>query len=361
MACVLDTNRLLACVCLRGCMMWARPICTEGGNMSFRATACSACERDIQVPSDIPNPACPYCGTMVGQDAAAPAASVATLMGMAKTAEIAGNYTEAVAYYNRVLEADPRNSEAWIGKGKAAGWQTTLLNFRVSEMLVAFNHALANADPSIKDATVKTVTYDANHLIVTVYKMARDHMLEYVSLQNSWPTYVSQMGQMLDALTVVHGWSPTDKLTLENIVHLCKDNIEGVSYRDQFNNNAPGLWSLTPDYEANLKSRLDDAAEKLRNLDPDYTPPSIQKKKAEDCFVITATMGDPLHPDVKFLQGFRDDWLRHRAWGNILIKIYYRHGPKAAAFIRKSVTRRAISHLIIVRPAVWVAERLSSR
>jgi len=329
--------------------------------MSFKAAVCGSCERDIQVPADIPSPSCPYCGTVVGHEAAAPAATVSTLMGMAKTAEIAGNNAEALTYYNRVLEADPRNADAWIGKGKAAGWQTTLVNFRVSEMLVAFNHALANADPVSQNAVLQTVTEEANRLIATIYKLARDHMLEYVSLQNSWPTYVAQMGQMVDALDTVRGWNPSDRTTLENIVHLCKDNIEGVSYRDQFNNNAPGLWSLTPEYEALLRSRLDDAAEKLIALDPEYTPPSIQKKKAEDCFVITATMGDPLHPDVKFLQAFRDEWLRSRYWGASLITLYYRHGPKAAAFIGKSATRRSISHRLIVRPAVWIAELLTSR
>lgn len=329
--------------------------------MSFRAAICSACRRDIQIPSDVPNPACPYCGAIVGHDGAAPAATVATLMGMAQSAALAGNNAEALTYFNRVLEAEPRNSEAWIGKGKAAAWQTTLGNFRVGEMLVAFNHAIACSEAETKNATVQSAIVDANHLIVTIYNMARGHMLDYVSLPNSWPDYVAQMAQMLDALETVHSWNPGDRLTLENIVHICKDNIEGVSYRDQFDNNAPKAWTLTPQYEAMIKTKMDDAMSDLIALDPTYTPPQIEKNKAEDCFVITATMGNPLHPDVRFLQAFRDDWIRQRAWGVSLIRFYYRHGPRAATFIAKSRKRRALSHRFVVRPAIWLASCLIGR
>jgi len=325
--------------------------------MNFRAIACPACRRDIQIPSDIPNPACPYCGAVVEEESAAPAATVATLMGMAQSAALAGNNAEALTYFNRVLEADPRNSEAWIGKGKAAAWQTTLANFRLGEMLIAFNHAIANSSPDNKGAMIQAAVLDANHLIATIYKLARNHMLEYVSLQNSWPDYVGQMGQVLDALETVHTWHPSDKLTLENIVHICKDNIEGVSYRNEYNNNAPDAWTLSPQYETIVKAKMDDAASKLRALDPSYAPPAIEKKKAADCFVITATMGDPLHADVRLLQTFRDEWLRQRVWGVRLIELYYRHGPKAANYIAGSDTRRAISRLLIVRPAVRLAKR----
>ena len=327
--------------------------------MSFTAMVCPACQREIQVPGDIPNPSCPYCGATVGSIGAAPTATVATLMGMAQSAALAGNNEEALNYFNRVLEADPRNAEAWIGKGKAAAWQTTLANFRIGEMLVAFGHAIANSETSMRTATVQSAVFDANHLIVTIYNLARDHMLEYVSLPNSWPDYVGQMGQVISALETVLEWDSNDKTTLENIIHICKDNIEGVNYRDPYNNNAPGAWTLAPHYENQLKLKMDEAAERLRTLDPSYAPPAIEKKKADDCFVVTATMGNPLHTDVVYLQKFRDEWLRKRRWGIRLIEYYYIHGPKAAAYISGSYLRRKFSHRLIVRPAVWIAGRLT--
>jgi hypothetical protein len=165
----------------------------------------------------------------------------------------------------------------------------------------------------------------------------------------------------VDALATVNGWNPADRTTLENTVHLCKDNIEGVSYRDQFDNNAPRAWSLSSEYEALLKLKLENATSKLRTLDPDYAPPVIEKKKAEDCFVITATMGDPSHPDVHFLQKFRDEWLGQRGWGASLIALYYRFGPFVAAFIANSEARRKMSYRLIVQPAVWIVRTLIMR
>jgi hypothetical protein len=279
-------------------------------------------------------------------------------MGMAKTAELSGNNIEALAYFNRVLEFDPTNSEAWVGKGKAAGWQTTLNDLRVSEMLVAFNHAVATAQVENKESTLYFVTQEANRLIVTIYTMARNHMLEYVSLQNIWATYVAQMGAMVDALSTVHLWNPTDRTTLENIVHLCKDNIEGVSYRDQFENNLPKAWTLSHEYEAQLRGRMEEAASKLKIIDLGYATPSIEKKKAADCFVITATMGDHLHPSVRLLQAFRDEWLVQRAWGVSAVALYERYGPSVAEFISGSHFLRQVSFNLIVRPSVYFVRLL---
>jgi hypothetical protein len=69
-------------------------------------------------------------------------------------------------------------------------------------------------------------------------------------------------------------------------------------------------------------------------------------------------MGNPMHPNVIFLQAFRDDWLWHRRWGPSTIKIYYKFGPAAALFIAKSKYLRVLSSFIIVNPMVWIAKRL---
>jgi hypothetical protein len=46
----------------------------------------------------------------------------------------------------------------------------------------------------------------------------------------------------------------------------------------------------------------------------------------EECFVATAVYGDVCHPDVRRLRRFRDETLRHAAWGRTFIAWYYRHG-----------------------------------
>ncbi len=278
-------------------------------------------------------------------------------MGMARTALIGGNNEEALGYFNRVLEADPYRSEAWVGKGKAAGWQSTLANFRLAEALIAFNHAVAAASDDEVSVVVGEVVEEANRLVATLYGMARNHLVEYVALDNTWPVYLDQVSQMLEALETTRQWDAENRTTLDNIVHLCKDNIEGYSYRDPYNNNIPLAHGITPAYEQLLKERMDQAVAAIRALDPGYAPPVIEKKKADSCFVVTATMGDFDHPHVTVLRQFRDVWILKQIWGRAFVRVYYRIGPVVAEVIRRHGLLRQLSLLLIVRPAADFARR----
>lgn len=284
--------------------------------------------------------------------------TVANLLGLARTAEVGNNLAEAEIYYTRVLEIDPTISEAWIGKGKAAGWQSSMSNMRFGELLTAFGHAIGTIPIADKQQVMTSCVFEVNKLVSTLYGMARKHMLEYVALQNTWANYLGQIQQMLSALETAQGWLPNDKNTLENIVHLCKDNIEGVTFRDQFDNNTPKGWHLSDQYEALLTQKLSAASEKLKTLDPSYAAPQIEKKKPDSCFVVTATMGDPEHPTVLLMRRFRDQWLLSKPWGELVVERYYRYGPAAARFISRSQIRRVISYNLVVAPAAWLAKRV---
>ena len=284
---------------------------------------------------------------------------LANLLGLARTAALGGNHEEALNYYNRVLEADPNLSDAWIGKGKAAGWQSTMANIRLNETLIAFNHAIATASAGSKESIIAEAVSEVNAIVVALYSLARGHLIEYASLDNTWPTYLGQVSQLLEALDRARDWDPQDRITLDNIVHLCKDNIEGYSFRDQFNNNVPVAYGITESYEALLRQRLDQAVQMIRASDESYAPPNIEKKKADACFVVTATMGDFNHPDVVLLRSFRDRWIMKRLWGPFFVRIYYWIGPLLAAIIERSSVLRAISYSTVVRPAVHFATRIS--
>lgn len=285
----------------------------------------------------------------------------ANLLGMARTAELAGNSEEALGYFNRVLELNPKESDAWLGKGKAAGWLSTLAHFRLNETLVAFGHAIATADESNKASVTAEAVVEVNKLVSALYGMARRHLDEYVALPDSWNQYVTQIAQLIDVTEAARGWDPSNQFTLENIIHLCKDNMEGVSYRDPYDNNAPKAWHLSPDYESYLKSLFESASAELRQIDPEFEPPVIEKKTADSCFVITATMGDSNHPTVWLLRAFRDDWLSQRDWGKRLVREYYVYGPVVAAFIEKHEHRRLLAFVFVVSPAKWLAGALLRR
>ena len=283
--------------------------------------------------------------------------NVLNLLGLARTAALGGNQQEALNYFNGVLEIDPTMSDAWIGKGKAAAWQSTMANIRLGEGIIAFGHAIATSPDETKTAVTNEVVGEINSVVVALYGIARDHLNEYAALDNTWVSYLGQISQLIDALNQAKLWSPVNRTTLDNIVHLCKDNIEGYTFRDRFNNNMPGAYSISESYEAVLRQNLNDAVDAIRSLDPAYAPPEIEKKTADACFVVTATMGDFNHPDVILLRQFRDVWIRKQSWGTAFIETYYRVGPTLASFIERSKPLKAVSYQVIVRPAVWLARR----
>jgi hypothetical protein len=282
--------------------------------------------------------------------------NVANLLGMAKTAAIGGNQAEALGYFNRVLELDPNSSDAWMGKGKAAGWQSTMVNIRTGEAIIAFNHAIATAPAESKFAVTNEAIEEINKIVAALYGISRDHLQEFAALDNTWEAYLNQVSQMIDALDHARSWDPTNRTTLDNIVHLCKDNIEGYSFRDQFNNNMPAAYSISESYEKLLRQKLTEAVDAIKTLDSSYAAPAIEKKQADACFVVTATMGDFDHPDVVLLRRFRDRWIRRQFWGDRFIEIYYFVGPIFAKAISNSSVMRRASLRWIVAPAVKFAK-----
>jgi len=304
---------------------------------------------------------CGECGTarasdgkvVPGSGRAAEPRTVETLMGMARTAELGTNNSEALEYYNRVLEIDPTITDAWLGKGRSAAWQSTLANFRVSEGLIAFQHAIANAGDN-RDAVTNSAIEEINKIVSALYRMSRDHMEQFAALDKTWATYLNQVAQMLDALEQARKWNPNNRIVLENIVHLTKDNIEGYKYWDNIY-NVSGLHTISPQYEETLRGLMDQAVTSLRQIDDTYQAPTIEKKQSGACFIVTAAMGNASHPDAVLLRKFRDEWLLKRPLGRIAVSWYYSIGPILAARIGGSALLKRMAYLVVVRPGATFA------
>lgn len=298
-----------------------------------------------------------YCGAIIelaeSRNAAVP--TLNNYLGLARTALQAGNGAEAVQYFNRVLEIDPTISEAWIGKGKAAAWQSSLANIRLAEMQIAFSHAIDTATETERPNVVETCVNEMNGLVATLYGMAREHMLEYVALDDIWATYLVEVSQLIAGLDAALSWDSANPTTLNNIVHLCKDNIEGVAYRDQFDNNMPKAWQLSIQYELQLKAKLNAATTKLLELDSNYRPPELKRQKADTCFVVTATMGSADHPHVTTLRRFRDKELATSSIGRVFIRWYSANGPWLAGLLTDRPLLSGASLHFVVRPAAAIA------
>lgn len=74
---------------------------------------------------------------------------------MATNAYNADNNSEAESYCNKIIEIDPTNYKAWMLKGKAAAWQSTLQNSRVDEGVAAFIKSIQNAPEEEKEEYIE--------------------------------------------------------------------------------------------------------------------------------------------------------------------------------------------------------------
>jgi hypothetical protein len=292
--------------------------------------------------------------------AAAAGGNVDNWMRLARVAEDGNNPAEAYGYYAKVLEADAANHEAWFGRGRTAGWTSTLGNFRLPEMVTSFQQSIENAPAEKKREVEKEAASLINSVTIAYYNMARKSLVEYVALDNTWGEYLEQCASMISGLETAHGLDPTNETIIENIIYACRDNVEGIKYSDPYDTYegipTTKVRRVSEGYEATLRSIMARYGEKLKALDPNYQLPEI-KKASTWCFVVTAAMGDADHPDVVLLRRFRDEVLSQSLAGRAFIRVYWSVGPLIAELIQGSESLRALARLAVVRPAVKYANR----
>lgn len=81
--------------------------------------------------------------------------SIESYYKMAENAYASNNREEAEGYCNKIIEIDPDNYKAWLLKGQAAGWQTTLVNIRLEEAINCFLKAIDKAPEEEKESVEK--------------------------------------------------------------------------------------------------------------------------------------------------------------------------------------------------------------
>ncbi|EMK5745689.1 tetratricopeptide repeat protein [Proteus mirabilis] len=274
---------------------------------------------------------------------------------LARTAALAGNYEEALNYFNKVLEIDPANVNAWFGKGEASGWLSTVSNLRFGEMTVAFESALKFSDYS--DELKKECAKSINEIVTACYSICKNHVIEFVALQDTWTNYIQQAQQMISMYELAHAYDPENKVILENIITLCEGCIEGIAYTDPYDDNMSKSVFLSPEYEKKVREKMVQYGDILKKLDPEYKLPNpVASKPESSCFVVTATMGNEYSYPVITLRKFRDNHLLSNKLGVNFVNWYYKNGPLAAKKIKKSNLLKAASFVFIVMPAVFIAK-----
>ena len=265
-----------------------------------------------------------------------PDPKIASFIMLAEQAANANNSAEALTYFNKVIELDPLNPEAWLGKGIATGWLSTPANVRLLEMGQAIKNAIQFAPEEQKVALNIRGALGIMAVADALHSVAWNFLQKNISLENG-REFLNIHEDVLAALEFAHSLNPKSIQVMERIVAIASyaGGVVGGSGEKKARAKALG-----PKYEAMIKE-----------LDPNYVPP-----QSSSCFVVTATLGSEDNIFVSDLRSFRESSLRRWAAGRAFISWYYEYGPTYAEVIRQSIFLRFAAFCLVVLPAYLIAK-----
>ena len=123
-------------------------------------------------------------------------ASLENYLKIAKTAYSSANQVEAERYANKVIEIAPDNYEAWLIKGKSAGWQSTLANPRFPECISAFSAALINTPDDEKESVGEDIKEEIKNISCALITLRAERFVK-------WPDKEEAIGFIGDITTII--------------------------------------------------------------------------------------------------------------------------------------------------------------
>lgn len=116
---------------------------------------------------------------------------------MAQSAKDAGNHAESESYCNKVIEFEPTNYKAWMLKGEAAAWQSSLQNSRVDEGVASFVKAINNAPDEVREDLVEEAKEQIKNLAVAMISLRADRFAK-------WPDEEESNGFISDITSILN-------------------------------------------------------------------------------------------------------------------------------------------------------------
>ena len=343
--------------------------------MGFVAAKCTQCGANIEVDDTKEAGICKFCGTafvtekainnyntyvtnnnnFAGANINVVGADVDNLIVLAKNAQDVGNYSEAKDYYSRILEMQPMNSDALLGKGVSALYGSNLADIKSDELIGYVNKAIESKkkEQNISQQEINEfITKSAGELYtaaITVYQASMNHYNEYWKLESSAPELWDRLGKVIKififvvALTEDVNVRKIDNAELyykEGMKFICLSCVEICKQRQYVSGIINPGQLLEAEQKTEIKPNqqihqtyldlYDNTYKKIKEIEPDYEPEEKINRNKEiqgACYIATCVYGSYDCPQVWTLRRFRDYTLDETWYGRLFIKCYYAISP----------------------------------
>ena len=280
-------------------------------------------------------------------------ASIENFLKMATTAHEIGNYDEAKEYYSKVLEMQPTNCEALVGKGVSELYSSNLADIRSDELIGYISKAIEyKKKEDVSDTEINTfiekVAGELYSAAIVVFQASQSHYNEYWKLESSAPEYWDRLSKVIKIFLFVIAL--TEDANVQAIgdgefhyvegmkfvalccVEICKQRqyVSGIINPGQLLETEEKT-EIKPNEEIHqtYMDLYDNMCSKIKEIEPDYQPDAINRNKQIQggCYVATCVYGSYDCPQVWTLRRFRDNTLAETMMGRAFIRTYYAISP----------------------------------
>lgn len=147
-----------------------RPV---SSSIQFIPAKCPNCGGELRVPMDREVVKCMYCGFDIiienkNHIVVETKVNTEMIFSLATAAEKGKNFQEAYGYYSQILESETENADAWLGKGRCAGWLSTVTSPRIEEAVrcIIKGSEIGSANPEMVKASGKELIYNISLLSI---------------------------------------------------------------------------------------------------------------------------------------------------------------------------------------------------
>lgn len=315
--------------------------------MAIIDLVCSNCKGEIQLNDNMETGYCLYCGTKILIKNEIQKIELSDMpkkdnyLNIANSAYKAGNYEEAIIYYNKVLEVDSRNWNAVYYKGLARAWKSSLVDPNIIEAVYGAKEAIEiyinTENPSTDDVEKfkATVVNDIYDILSNYAVLSKKHYHEFQDMQSSAPEYWDRIDYctgiarycislISENMLIKKYYRNTKFVMVHLLLLLLKEKCDIRYYKSTSGMNL--VHKIDANERLKAVSLFDSLVGEVKKHGIEMDIPEIRRNDGS-CYIATAIYGSYDSPEVVILRRFRDNTLYKYSLGRLFIKVYYLLSP----------------------------------